>query len=179
MPIDIATSWNKYKEQIELLSNCTFPRQIIGNSAVKIQLHSFCDASEDAYGALIYLRSTTITGVHTISLVCSKTRVTPLKKFSLPRLEICAAILLKRLYKTIRKFLRINLDKAIFWSDSTIVLYWIQTSPHKLKTFVANRVSQIQKDIEHGNWRHVPSQDNPADALSKGQFLYEFINNSI
>lgn len=38
VPIDIATSWNKYKEQIELLSNCTFPRRIIGNSAVKIQL---------------------------------------------------------------------------------------------------------------------------------------------
>lgn len=64
-----------------------------------------------------------------------------------------------------------------FWSDSTITLHWIRTSSHKLKTFVANRVSQIQEDTRVGVWRHVPSEDNPADALSRGQSPLEFISN--
>ncbi|XP_029660099.1 uncharacterized protein LOC115233682 [Formica exsecta] len=87
--------------------------------------------------------------------------------------------LLGKLYKVTIKSIRNDLDKVFFWSDSTIVLHWLQTSPHKLKTFVANCVSQIQEKTEKGRWRHVPSQYNPADALSRGQLPHEFINNKI
>ncbi|XP_071628423.1 uncharacterized protein [Temnothorax longispinosus] len=144
-----------------------------------VSLHGFCDASEKAYGAVLYLRSTTSSGIHIVRLVCSKTRVAPIKRLTLPRLELSAAALLGKLYKSTIKSIRINLDEEFFWSDSTITLHWIQTSPHKLKTFVANRVSQIQESTKHGKWRHVPSQDNPADALSRGQFPCEFVNNPI
>ncbi|XP_071651716.1 uncharacterized protein [Temnothorax longispinosus] len=179
VPADIATSWSEYREQVELLNNFIVPRQITTENVINVQLHGFCDASERAYGAVLYLRSTTSSGIHIVRLICSKTRVAPIKKLTLPRLELSAADLLGKLYGATIKSLRINIAEEFFWSDSTIALHWIQTSPHRLKTFVANRVSQIHESTQHGKWRHVPSQDNPADALSKGQFPREFVSNPI
>ncbi|XP_024878638.1 uncharacterized protein LOC112459000 [Temnothorax curvispinosus] len=179
VPVDIATSWSKYREQVELLNNFIVPRQVTTENVINVQLHGFCDASERAYGAVLYLRSTTSSGIHIVRLIFSKTRVAPIKKVTLPRLELSAADLLGKLRGATIKSLRIEIDEEFFWSDSTIALHWIQTSPHKLKTFVANRVSHIQENTQHGKWRHVPSQDNPADALSRGQFSREFVNNPI
>ncbi|XP_071580897.1 uncharacterized protein [Temnothorax nylanderi] len=179
VPVDIATSWNEYKEQVELLNSFIIPRQITAENVINVQLHGFCDASKKAYGAVLYLKSTTSSGIHIVRLICSKTRVAPIKKLTLPRLELSAADLLGKLCEAATKSLRIHLDEEFFWSDSMIVLHWIQTSPHRSRTFVANRVSQIQESTQHGKWRHVPSQDNPADALSRGQFPREFVSNPI
>jgi len=54
------------------------------------------------------------------------------------------------------------------WTDSTIVLSWLATSAGKWKTFVANRVSQIQELTAGCEWRHVSSASNPADLISRG-----------
>ena len=69
--------------------------------------------------------------------------------------------------------------KITLWSDSSIVLHWINTVPYLLKVFVANRVSEIQDASETAEWRHVRSQDNPADALSRGQLPSDFIKNRL
>ncbi|XP_011859356.1 PREDICTED: uncharacterized protein LOC105556853 [Vollenhovia emeryi] len=179
VPLDIATTWNKYTQQFDILDHYAVPRHIKGDDTVQTQLHGFCDASENAYGAVLYLRCTTSSRVKTVRLICSKTRVAPIKRLSLPRLELCAAVLLSKLYEAVVRAFTLSLDEVYFWSDSMIALHWIRTSPHKLKTFVANRVSLIQEGTKHGNWRHVPSQDNPADALSRGQFPREFIHSHI
>lgn len=79
------------------------------------------------------------------------------------------------MYKT----LNIEITRVCLWLDSTITLNWIHTPPHQLKTFTANRVSEI-KDITQGHrWRHLPSADNLVDFLSPGHFPLEFIENSI
>lgn len=156
------------------------PRRIIGNAQGERQLHCFCDASESAFGACIYLRTSDESEI-TVRLICSKTQVAPMKQISLPRLELCAAQLLAKLYDVNINAMNIQFSRAYFWSDSTIALNWIKTSPllHRLKTFVANRVSEIQEITQGHEWRHVPSADNPADALSRGQFPHEFIKNQI
>jgi hypothetical protein len=59
-----------------------------------IQLHGFCDSNEKAYGACLYLRSVNQQGEVTTKLLCSKSRVAPLNKITLPRLELCGALLL-------------------------------------------------------------------------------------
>lgn len=179
VPLHVATIWNEYKNQIQAINNFTIPRYVGGENIIDKQLHGFADASERAYGAVLYVRSINAEGKHAVRLVCSKTRVAPLKKLSLPRLELCAAALLARLYEVAAKAMRIDFNKVFLWSDSTITLQWIRTPPHKLKTFVANRVSQIQEMTRLANWRHVPSQDNPADALSRGQLPREFIQNDM
>ncbi|XP_011858236.1 PREDICTED: uncharacterized protein LOC105555806, partial [Vollenhovia emeryi] len=178
VPQEIATSWNKYNSNLGLLNDYSIPRRILGSVSGEIQLHCFCHASESAFGACMYLR-TSKESETMVRLICSKTRVAPMKQTSLPRLELCAAQLLAKLYDVNINAMNIQFSRVYFWSDSTITLNWIKTSPHRLKTFVANRVSEIQGITQGHEWRHVPSADNPADALSRGQFPNEFIENRI
>lgn len=70
--------------------------------------------------------------------------------------------------KKVTESLSLNFNGVYLWSDSTIVLGWINTAPNLFKTFVANRVSEIQSNTKSEQWRHVDSQDNPADLLSRG-----------
>jgi len=133
-----------------------------------IQLHRFCDASNIGYDACLYVRSNRKKGT-VANLLCVKSRVAPLKTATIPRLELCA-LLLTQLYREVNNILNINPSKTTSWCDSTIVLQWLKTSPHMLKTFVANRVVEIQEHTTRSTeWRHVRSENNPADALSMGQ----------
>ncbi|CAK9833693.1 hypothetical protein ANTRET_LOCUS10340 [Anthophora retusa] len=180
VPMDIATAWERYREQLPFLQNIEIPRETLVRGYDYVELHGFCDASEKAYGSCIYLRSTNRQGEITVRLVCSKSRVAPLKNISLPRLELCGAVLLSNLYSaTTRALPHIKINKVYFWSDSTIVLSWINSSPHSLKTFVANRVAEIQSVTVASQWRHVPSLDNPADIISRSTMPAELQTKSM
>ncbi|XP_012136802.2 uncharacterized protein LOC105662014 [Megachile rotundata] len=151
LSMDIYTEWVTFYKQLPLLNNTVFNRYIIIASPISIELHGFCDASEKTYGACIYVRSTNATGQVQVDLLIAKSKVAPLKTQSIPRLELCAALLLSTLMTTVRKALHLQVQHTTFWSDSTIVLHWLRTSPHLLKTFIANRISKIQSttDITH------------------------------
>ncbi|XP_017797085.1 PREDICTED: uncharacterized protein LOC108578295, partial [Habropoda laboriosa] len=180
VPQPIQQSWLNIKNELHVLSNFSAPRGIITTQMIQLQLHGFCDASESAYGACIYIRSTNKEGKHAVHLLCAKSRVAPVKTVSLPRLELCASRLLVNLYKEVKGSLtNVNIDKVRFWSDSTIALHWIKTPPHMLKAFVANRVSDIQTETDPQDWFHVSTVDNPADFISRGQLPSQFIQNGL
>nr|XP_033339068.1 uncharacterized protein LOC117227701 [Megalopta genalis] len=179
VPHNIHSTWINYCSQLNLLNNMAFPRPILLSDVAATQLHGFCDASEIGYGACIYLRSSNANGQIQSRLLCAKSRVAPLKSVTLPRLELCGAQLLVKLYATVLNSIHVRIDQTIFWTDSTITLHWINSSPHLLKAFVVNRVSDIQTKTSSNMWRHVLSKDNPADALSRGQLPVEFIQNSV
>ncbi|XP_071646671.1 uncharacterized protein [Temnothorax longispinosus] len=134
----------------------------------KFDVFEFCDASEKAFGACLYAVSVNGEGKVSSHLICSKSRVAPLKTISLPRLELEAALLLARLNETTRKSFGNSIGETTLSSDSTIVLGWIKLQPNKLKTFVINRVSRIEDLTEGIAWNHVPSEENPTDMLSRG-----------
>ncbi|KAK9731009.1 hypothetical protein QE152_g14059 [Popillia japonica] len=73
----------------------------------------------------------------------------------------------------------LNSSDIWYWSDSTIVISWLQMSPNNLKTFVANRVSNIQNITDVQRWRHVLSKDNPADIISRGLSVNELKNSRL
>ena len=101
------------------------------------ELHGFSEASEDTYAAVVYLRTLYTTGSPTMSLVASKTKVAPLKRQSIPRLELCGVHLLTKLITQVRNALTIDLNHTFSWTDSTIILYWLDGSPKRFKTFGA------------------------------------------
>ncbi|XP_076660602.1 uncharacterized protein LOC143363961 [Halictus rubicundus] len=179
LPMDIHTEWIRFYNKLPALNNITFPRRTIIESPRKVELHGFSDASEKAYGACLYLRTTDSRGHTETTLLFAKSKVAPLKTISIPRLELCGALLLTSLVETAKQALPVEIHKTIYWTDSTIVLHWVKTSPHTLKTFVANRVSEIQRRTANADWRHVPTADNPADLISRGQSPEDFLQPSI
>ncbi|XP_033229135.1 uncharacterized protein LOC117180750 [Belonocnema kinseyi] len=170
-------------DQLPSLNEIRFNRCVLARDTINVQMHGFCNASEKGYGACIYLRSTDKQGQHHSSLVCSKSRVAPVQTITLPRLELCAALLLSRLYEaTVWTLQHVKFSQTIFWSDSTVALHWINTPPHTLKTFVSNRVAKIQEIIQNVaniTWRHVPTNENPADLCSRGQLPDKFMSDIV
>ncbi|XP_055589846.1 uncharacterized protein LOC129742027 [Uranotaenia lowii] len=167
LPPSLATYWQDYYSQLPLLEQLRIPRCIVLPHFDSIQLHLFSDASEQAYGACAYFRSTDPSGAVSVGLVTAKSKVAPLKRRSIPRLELCGALEAAQLYQKIssafgRKF------QTFFWVDSTTVLAWLKASPSVWTTFVANRVSKIQLATDGTTWSHVSGQQNPADHLSRG-----------
>jgi len=133
-----------------------------------VQLHGFCNASEEAYGAAIYVRSKDQMGNWTARLLCSKTRVAPLKGSKIPRLELCGALILAQLAKKAAEAWELENSSIYLWTDSMVVIGWLNSEACRLKTYVANRVEQILDITDSKQWRHVKADENPADALSRG-----------
>ncbi|XP_033362368.1 uncharacterized protein LOC117240438 [Bombus vosnesenskii] len=169
LPADLHSEWNRYYTKLSLLNEIRFPRKTIIKTLIDIELHGFCDASERAYGACVYLRSLDHYGNVQTRLLTAKSKVAPLKTQTIPRL------LLTSLIAIIRQALHIEVKRTVYWTDSTIVLQWINSSPHTLKTFVANRVAEIQNKTSFTDWRHVPTNDNPAGLISRGQSAEDFL----
>ncbi|XP_017490185.1 PREDICTED: uncharacterized protein LOC108378397, partial [Rhagoletis zephyria] len=149
----------------------------LASSADHIELHTFVDASVDAYAAAVYLRAERKTEI-ACSLVMSKTRVAPLKPISIPRLELMAAILGLRLAKFVGSELSLHIDRRIFWSDSKNVLHWIRSDARKFQQFVAVRIGEILEDSQVHEWRWVPSLQNVADEGTKWTTDPNFSNES-
>lgn len=166
LPDDIAQEWLTLRANLKHIMTIQIPRWIgTSKASMHIEFHGFCDASEKAYAAVVYCR-TVDNGNYVVHLLTSKTRVAPIKRISLPNLELCGATLLAKLMKKVRDTM--DIDAEIFaWTDSTIVLDWIRSNTHKA-TFVANRVSTILDYLKPSQWRHVRSKDNPADVASRG-----------
>ncbi|XP_063979917.1 uncharacterized protein LOC135163941 [Diachasmimorpha longicaudata] len=137
LPLDIKEEWNKFYEGLPLLETINFPRGARINAAIELQIHGFCDASQIAYGACVYLRSKDKDGNVNVSLLCAKSRVAPLKKQTIPRLELCGALLLTSLIESVTQSIHHKIDRVCYWTDSTVVLHWLHISPNKLPVFLA------------------------------------------
>ncbi|XP_053686349.1 uncharacterized protein LOC128735892 [Sabethes cyaneus] len=176
---DLKEIWEEFRAQLNQLSTFTIDRFVLLSDAKSIQLHCFADASKVAYGCCIYARTEDKRGMVKVQLISAKSRVAPLKRLSIPRLELCAAQLASRLYNKVTQALGLEYHSVHFWSDSTVVLNWLQSPPYTWKTFVANRVSEIQTTTRNVGWKHIPGLQNPADMVSRGMRVNDFVQSTL
>lgn len=167
LPPDIAETWAQLRLQLQQLDSIHIPRWLgIGTEMRECSLHGFCDASEKAYSAVFYLRVVTFNDEITISIVAARTKVAPTKRVSLPRLELCGSYLLVHLLQKIQESYPNILVRA--YTDSKIVLCWLEAHPSNWTCFIANRVTIIQEAVPASQWFHVKSKENPADCATRG-----------
>ena len=124
---------------------CAGPKVLLsaGISITCIQLHVFADASELAYGPVAYLRFSFKDGHHEVSFVVAKSKLAPLKRITLPRLELSAAVTGVRLYRNTIHEIDLPVENTYFWTDSTLTYQYISNTKHRFKLYPANRVSEI------------------------------------
>ena len=171
LPNELLAVWKEFAENLHHLNDVSIPRFISHTQASKrFELHGFADASSKAYGAVIYCRVIDDRSSVKVHLLCSKSRIAPLKQLSIARLELCGALLLAELVHKVRMILsaKIKIELIRLWSDSKVTLSWIASESLKWNVFVAHRVSRIQSLTETCIWDYVESATNPADILSRG-----------
>lgn len=159
--------WSQFRDELETIKTISIPRWLGIHKNGSLEIHGFSDASQLAMAAVVYLKVTSPEGV-SIALVCSKTKVAPLKGLTIPRLELSAAVLLAKLTRYTLDQLKLKNVPVYLWTDSSVSHVWIRSHPSRWKEFVRNRVVIIQETVPRAQWRYVPGKDNPADCASRG-----------
>lgn len=125
-----AKKWNSFTQQVPIIEKIKVKRWLECSPNSKIELHGLSDASEGAMCAGIYLKTYDNDEVM-VNLVAAKTKVAPIIKITLPKLELCAAVLLAKLMKTVKSALKLSEIKTRYYSYSQITLAWIKADPQK------------------------------------------------
>lgn len=140
VPTEIQAQWNIHRDELPLIKQIKVKRWFNTNIESVISLHGFCDSSQKAMACVIYIVQKSCNQV-TSTLVCSKTKVAPIATQSIPRLELCGALLLAKLMNRISHTLNVSKNSIHLWTDSSIVLTWIRAHASRWLPYVANRVS--------------------------------------
>ncbi|XP_076660035.1 uncharacterized protein LOC143363312 [Halictus rubicundus] len=169
IPVHKLSKWRTLYSQLAHLDKVQLPRWIgLISTTSRVELHGFSDASTVAYSAVVYAKCISSSGEITISFLAGKSKVAPLNPLTIPRLELQGACLMIRLIEFVLESFDSRPIPCVCWTDSTVVLNWISQHPSRWKTFVANRVATIQTRLPQAEWRHVPTECNPADCASRG-----------
>ena len=183
LPADSSKIFLDWLRVIRSLKQLSIPRCYSSsgwNQGKSVSIHAFGDASPKGYGAAVYLRTAQSDGPAEVSLVIAKARLAPLKRVTLPRLELLGSLLAARLAVLVRQALRLPDDTAtLCWTDSMIALGWIRGSPQRWKQFVSNRVTEIQSLTAPSDWSHCPSEVNPADLTTRGLSAEELVESQL
>ncbi|XP_062699464.1 uncharacterized protein LOC115268100 [Aedes albopictus] len=168
IPADSQHEWQQLKKTLPKLASLTIPRQAIPSNPVHLELHGFSDASNLAYGCAVYAYCIDEKNRISMNLLCAKSRVAPMKDVTLPRKELLGAKLLAELMKRVISIIPTHVQRTYYWCDSQVVLAWIHSSVPHSEVYVRNRINVIQSLTHREDWRYVPTDQNPADIVSRG-----------
>lgn len=179
LPEEIAERYTEFRSQLSFLERVKVQRHILLPNYDRVELHGFSDASQSAYAAAIYLKSS-CGGVSTCHLLECKNRVAPQKKLSIPRLELMGAVLLARLMAVVVACLKgIKIDLVVYYTDSMNVLYWIRTEHKMWSVFVACRIKEVNSLSNFADWKFVRTDSNPADVATRGLMPSEILDHKL
>ena len=176
LPPELRDHWQQLIKELRQISTIKIPRCVITLHTVHLELHCFCDASAKAYAVSIYLRVVTSMNAE-VNLVFAKSRLAPLKKLTLPRLELMGALIGVRSLNFVAKELNRVVLRKVIWTDSKCVLWWI-TSNKLLEVFVENRLKEIRAS-PNTEFRYVPTAENPADLPTRGLTFDQLVDSTL
>ncbi len=177
---ELKPKWTRWTSEILLLTKfhanrCIIPAEF--GEIVKQEYHHFSDASNIGYGQCTYLRVVDDKGNVSCSLVMGKARVAPTKVQTIPRLELTAAVVSSRISSFLQQEMKHD-QPEFFWTDSKIVLGYLNNDARRFHVFVSNRVQQIREVSKPEQWYHVRSEENPADYASRGMYAHDLMNSN-
>lgn len=181
LPDDLRLHWEAWLRDLHNLSMVKIPRCYMPSTFKDVQqyeLHHFADASVSGYGVCSYLRMVTKSGEVHCSLAMGKARVAPAKVTTIPRLELTAAVVATRIGNLLKGELELDCVREYYWTDSKVVLGYINNDARRFHVFVANRIQQIRTNTEPSQWRYVASDQNPADHASRGLAVKELMESN-
>lgn len=170
LPEQYQVEWDQWKQQLPFLENLEIPRPYLPVSPEKLfkrEVHVFTDASEEAIATVAFLRAEDQDGNLHCGFIMGKGKVAPKKAVTIPRLELCAAVLGIEISKIIKEQLDIDPKEMHFHTDSKVVLGYIYNRTRRFYTYVSNRVEKIHKVSSPEQWSYVPSEHNPADQATR------------
>ena len=165
---EVKGSWRKWLYELQELDKFTVPRSYGLTTGGPYQLHVFCDASKDAYAAVVYMRTENQGQPGSTTLLISKSRLSPSQEMTIPRLELTAALIGSRLLAYVKEQLTEPPQKSFLWTDSMVTLCWIRSDAERWGVYVKNRIREIQALTASDIWSHCPGNENPADLPSRG-----------
>ena len=163
--------WIDFFQELYLMEDIVFPRCMKPTAVVNEcpVLVLFCDGSEEAYGAVAYDRWKLVDGTYCSRLMASRSKLSPIKRSTIVRIELNGAILAKRMKDCIVKESRYCFRKIYFITDSEIVFAMIQKESYGFRTYIGVRVAEIQKGTNTHDWYSVSGKLNIADVTTRGQ----------
>jgi hypothetical protein len=183
VPDDVRNQWEKWRVELVDLAKVSIPRcyksGVLQGPVASVELHHFSDACLTGYGQCSYIKLEDATGNSTSSLVMAKARVTPAKSVTVPRLELTAALTSARIGKFLDKEMDYEKIEHFYYTDSMVVLGYVNNESRKFHIFVANRVQEIRELTNIENWRHVGTSQNPADFASRGMSVSDLLTNRL
>lgn len=172
LPDALQNKWKNWKDSLNDLQDVLIPRCYLPEhfgKVSKIEIHAFSDASCNAIGTAIYLKQTNEAEEVSLSLVYAQARLSPKQATTIPRLELCAAVLSAQAVNWITRELKLGIDETVFYTDSKVVLGYIQNESRRFYVYVANRVQIIRSMSSPLQWRYVETMENPADIATRGK----------
>ncbi|XP_041926339.1 uncharacterized protein LOC121690066 isoform X1 [Alosa sapidissima] len=169
LPEDKLRKWEAWRNSLQDLRHFHISRMYTGicpTKAERVELHVFSDASVKAIGAVAYLRAIQGDTVD-VGFVMAKAKLAPQSDPTIPRLELCAAVLAVEIAERIQDELDLKLDATKFYTDSKVVLGYIYNQSRRFYVYVHNRVLRIRQSTIPEQWHYVNTEDNPADLASR------------
>ena len=176
-PKELQQKWEDWKMDLKSLKSlqilrCYYPQKI--NAMIsKMELHHFSDAGLAGYGTCTYLGVQDHQDNVHCSLVMAKAWVAPTKVMTVPHLELSAALVAAEVSAVLQRELHLPIIPEVFWTNSKVILGYLNNNAHKFHIFVINRIQKIKQLTEPEQWHYVPPDMNPADHAPRGMSTNE------
>ncbi|XP_048868217.1 uncharacterized protein LOC125740722 isoform X1 [Brienomyrus brachyistius] len=170
LPVSNQELWESWKNSLQDLQHVQVPRSYGSTSlsdAKFTELSVFSDASEKIIAAVAYLKTVDSDGNCHIGFIAGKARLAPRPELTIPRLELCAAVLAVNIMETITEEIAVKFDKINFYTDSRVVLGYIYNEERRFHVYVSNRIQRIRRSTTPDQWHYVSSEHNPADIATR------------